>query len=726
MLKHRGLGVLATASVLFVACPDAASSQTPLLLTELASAETVPGEIVVTASRADLLGVATTASQGSITKEELKIRPAYRVGELLESVPGLVVTVHSGEGKANQFLARGFNLDHGTDIANFIDDIPINRPTDTHGEGYSDLNFLIPEVLDGLEYTKGTYYPSIGNFGDVASVHLHIANIIPNEVALAGDTFSGFGAYAGGTHAFSPTDRVMAAFEFNRVNGPFIPPGDFNKYAAVLKYSHGTLADGFDLTGQYYHGKGLFETDQPQRAVDRGLIDRYGSLDPTDGTNNDRLSVSAHYGMTGTNWKVAVNAYYVRSSQTLWNNFTHFLEDPVNGDQEEQSESRNLLGGGAAFTLNSTLGKIDTATTVGVQGRYDSIALDRRHTIRRVVLPYCELLHVDGSVTQYSVGQPACTLDRVHLYDVGLYVENTTHFTSWLRTNVGVREEFYGGNDHNLLPDRPFSVTPFSQDVRLFQPKGSITIGPFAKTEFYYSAGHGFHSNDIRSVSGTVLLENIPGFANPTPLLVKVDSEEVGLRTDIIPLTHIQFAAFLLHVQSEQTYDQDQGEDVPGAPSRRYGFELSGQVRPRPWLEVNADLSYSHARYNTASLADFGDIGPYIPNAPELVGSFGVLVDNLGPFYGGLQVRVLGSLPLISDNSQRDAGYTETNLRVGYKLSSRLRAQVQVFNLFNMHANSGAYYYTTVIPGDNGVPTADHQNHPLEPISARFSVTASF
>ncbi len=183
-------------------------------------------DIVVTASRADLLGIATTASQGRITAQELKLRPAYRVGELLENVPGLVVTVHSGEGKSNQFLARGFNLDHGTDIANFIDDIPVNRPTDTHDEGDSDLNFLIPEVLDGLEYSKGTYYPSVGNFGDVAAVHLQIANVVPNEISLSGDTFSGISTYAGGTRALGPNDRVLAAFEFNKTPRPIRLPGE--------------------------------------------------------------------------------------------------------------------------------------------------------------------------------------------------------------------------------------------------------------------------------------------------------------------------------------------------------------------------------------------------------------------------------------------------------------------------------------------------------------------
>ena len=690
----------------------------------LAAFNDAKSEIIVTASRIDLLGVATTASQGIITAEEMKLRPAYRVGELLESVPGLVVTVHSGEGKANQFLARGFNLDHGTDIANFIDDVPINRPTDTHGEGYSDLNFLIPETLGGLEYTKGTYYPSVGNFGDVASVHLHTANEIPTQITLAGDMFGGFSAYAGGSRAVG-SGRVLAAFAFNRVNGPFHPPGNFNKHAGALRYSHGKLTDGYDVTVQYYHGEGLFETDQPLRAVQRGLIDRYGSLDPTDGTSNDKLSVSGHYARQGENWHFTSNAYYVRSSQTLYNNFTHFLEDPVNGDQEGQSESRNLYGGAAALTFDGKLGGVESSTTIGVQARRDEIILERRHTLERVPLDYCELLHADGSVTQYSVGEARCTYDRVKLYEVGLYIENTTRWLPWLRTNVGFREELAGGADRNLLFGRPFSVQPFTQDVTLFQPKGSITIGPFAKTEVYLSAGRGFHSNDIRSVSATVLLENIPGFAKSTPLLVKVDSEEVGLRSDIIPKTHIQFAAFLLHVGSEQTYDQDQGEDIPGAPSRRYGFELSGQYLPARWLELNADLSYSHARY-VGDYASFGDVGTYIPNAPEFVGSFGAIVNNIGLWFGGIQVRVLGSLPLISDNSARDNGYTETNVSIGYAFARSLKAQVQIFNLLDEKANAGAYYYPSIILGDNGVATSDHQNHPLEPISARLSLTTTF
>jgi outer membrane receptor protein involved in Fe transport len=318
----------------------------------------------------------------------------------------------------------------------------------------------------------------------------------------------------------------------------------------------------------------------------------------------------------------------------------------------------------------------------------------------------------------------------VQLHDIGVYAENSTRFTPWLRTDIGFREEFYGGTDRSLIAGTVFSTAPFSQNVTLFQPKGSLALGPWSKTEIYLSAGRGYHSDDIRGVSGTVPLEGIPGTGAPSSLLVRADGEEVGLRSGLVPRTQIQVALFNIDLQSELVYDQDQGLDQPGPPSARSGVEVSAQYRPVRWLEVNTDLSFSHARFDLANraalLANYGDAGTYIPNAPDFVGSFGVLVDNLGRWYGGLQVRVLGSYPLVSDNSQRDAGYTETNVNVGYKISPDLRAQIEVFNLFDVKANAGAYYYTTVISGDNGVPTADHQNHPLEPLSARVSVKAFF
>lgn len=686
-------------------------------------------EVVVTASRLGLFGQATAASTGVTTHTELDLRPARRVGQLLESIPGLVVTIHSGEGKAPQYLARGFNLDHGTDIANFIDDVPINRPTNAHGQGYSDLNFVIPEILDRVEYTKGTYHASVGDFGDVASEHMRIADVIPNEISLSVGTFGDRSAYLGGARSLGDDRRLLAAIDLSHVDGASTPSNAYNKYATALRYSRGAGGDSEDLTFLYYKGDGRLITDQPARATQEGRIGRFGTLNASDGSSAERLSLSGHAARSIGPWSLAVNAYYVHSRMTLWNDFTHFLEDPVNGDQEQQDETRDLFGGAAKASLRHDVGPVRSMTTFGVQGRYDDVFVDRRHTRARKVLDYCELLNADGiTATPVDVGQAACTADRVRLGDVGLFLENDTRWTGWLRTDLGVREEVYSGADRSLLPGAAFFRAPYSHDATLLQPKASIVFGPWAKTEFYLSAGRGFHSDDLRGVSGSVPLEELGGVRS-APLLVKSDGEEVGLRSNLIPNALIQVAVFNVRLASEVVYDQDQGEDQPGPPSDRYGVEVSGQYRPFKWLEFNTDLSFDHARFvqtNSLDLAKvYGQTGNRIPLAPSFIGSFGMLVLPPGPWSGGLQVRTLGPYPLLSDNSERDTGYTETNVQIGYRFSNRLNVRLDVFNLFNVKANAAAFDYTTDIHDGRG-PLADHQVHPLEPISARLTLSSRF
>ena len=681
-------------------------------------------EVVVTASRTNLLGVATTASQGSITRKEAELRPIFRIGQLYETIPGLVVTIHSGEGKANQYLLRGFNLDHGTDFASFIDGMAVNRPTNTHGQGYSDQNFLIPQVVGGIDYTKGPYYAAVGDFGAVGSAHVRLIDDLPNQVSASMGTLRDQQAFAGGTWHFDPDDRLWGAVDVSHLDGPWSPPSGFHKIDAVARFSHGNDADGFSLTGMYYNSAGRLETDQSIYAVQDGLIDRYGVLDPSDGSRSERYSLSAHYGATGETWRFASNASVIHSTMTLWNDFTHYLFDAVNGDQEQQDETRDTLSGDVAFTLSHNFGSIRSETVVGLQERNDSVYIDRRHTHDRAALSYCDLPNPDGiSATPYAAVNGACTADRVRLNDLGGYVQNTTSWTGWLRTVLGFREEDYQATDHSL-------VTGFagSGSQTVPQPKGSLILGPWLKTEVYVSAGRGFHSDDVRGVFGTAPLEGFPGVAGKTPFLATATGEEVGLRTNIIPKVQVQVAMFQEDFQSELTYDQDAGEDSASAPSRRQGIELSGQYHPFDWIELNTDLAFSKARYNAspAELAEFGLNGPFIANAPTFIGSFGVLVDNLGPWFGGLQWRNLGPYPVV-DGQQfpRDKGYGEVNLDVGYKVTAKLKVQASVYNLLNEKAYAAAYDYTSRLT-PTGAPVDGLQVHPLEPISARLSVTALF
>jgi outer membrane receptor protein involved in Fe transport len=471
----------------------------------------------------------------------------------------------------------------------------------------------------------------------------------------------------------------------------------------------------------YFHGQGNMTTDQPLRAVQEGLIGRFGTLDPSDGSLSERHSLSVHYATRSDAWKFTSSAYYIESRMILWNDFTHYLNDPVNGDQEQQTETRTATGGQAAAVFNLTFGAIENDTEIGMQLRDDSAYVNRLHTHDRQPLDYCSLVQVSGPALQVAAPGGVCNADQVHLLDLGPYVDVTSHWLPWLRTVLGVREEYYRASDHSLS-------TGFqgSTDETLLQPKGSVILGPFAKTEFYFSAGRGFHSDDVRGVFGTVPLEGVPGAAGATPLLAPTQGMEFGIRSDLLSDLSTQLAVFQQDFNSELAYDADAGQDAASAPSRRRGVEFSGQYRPQPWIEFNTDLALSRARYR-GDLTAFALAGPWIANAPKFIGSFGVLLNNLGPWFGGLQWRKLGPYPINDgDRFPEDGGYSEFNLDMGYKFSASVKLQLSLYNLFNTHANSSAYYYTSRVQNEPPEGIDGIQVHPLEPFSGALKITMYF
>lgn len=666
-------------------------------------------KIDVVASRTDLTGRATTASQGVITAIELQMRPAYRVGQILEAIPGLVVTTHSGEGKANQFLLRGFNLDHGTDLATFVDDMPINGATNAHGQGYTDINFIIPEVLGGVDYTKGSYYANIGDFGVAGSDHMKLASDIANQVSASAGTLGDYRAYIGGTHHFQNGDRWVNAFNWQHADGPWKYPDNARSIRAYSHFTHGDTRNGFDLTGMFYRGQWRATNDVPLEAIHTGLINRYGSLDPSDGGFSERYSLSGHYRRAGDGWKWVTSAFATHSRMTLWNNFKHYLDDPIHGDQHQQDETRTTLGGTSTYSRFDRLGSVETDTDIGVQGRYDILYVDRRHTQARRVLENCA----------DSQGSYVCNADTINLGAVGFFIQNTTHWLPWLRTVVGLREDYQGGNDNNLVDG-----TQTKAHQWLFQPKGSLIFGPWKKTELYLSAGKGYHSNDFRSVSGSYSSGQF--MSVNVPLMTQAVSGEVGVRTSPIKHVHMQAAVFIIDFDSELSYDGDEGVNSPGPASRREGVEFSAQYNPLPWLEFNTDLSFAHTRYRTKDPAYYGIDGLHITNAPKFVWSFGVLANpKNSPWYGSLQVRWLGAYPLVEDNSLVSKGYQEVNLNAGYKFTKNIRLQVDIYNAFNNKGYAAQYGYSYRLTPSSAAGFGA-TGHALEPVSARFSVTANF
>lgn len=712
----KTVAILLTAPTLALASPATARP----LAADAGAADN--STIVVTASRIDMTGNASTASQGIVSRKEVELRPIYRPGQLYESIPGLVVTIHSGEGKAQQYLIRGYNLDHGTDFANFIDDMPVNRPTNAHGQGYSDLGFLIPQIVSAIDYTKGPYYAGIGDFGSVASSHTRLLDELPAQVTGTVGTDGFQDLFGGGTFHLGGDRRLLAAAQLGHYDGPWQPGQNFRKVNAILRYSQGTAGDRFTLTAMAYASEGRLITDQPERAIEQGLIDRFGTLDPSDYSRSQRYSLSAHLEKPVGPGQFSASLYAIRSTMTLWNNFTHYLVDPVNGDQTEQDETRTTLGGRAGYTVKARIAGIEVESVAGLQARYDSVFVDRKHTVGRdTVLPTCFQEGDDGNFA-YAAVNGNCNADHVRILTLSPHVQETVRWAPWLRTVLGLRADYTHATDRSEV-----TGTHGSGGQWLVQPKGSLILGPWGRTEFYFSMGRGFHSNDVRGVFGTVPEQGTSLAGGTTPMLSRTTGMELGLRTGIVRGLQVQLAVFQQDFGSELVYNADSGQDEAGAPSRRQGIEVSAQYHPLRWLELNTDLAFSKPRYRTADLAAYGLNEPYIADAPNFIYSAGILLDGLGGWSGSLQWRRLGTHSLDDGNKYpQDSGYSEWNIDIGYAFVGGWKAQVAIFNLFGSKEAAADYYYTSRLPGEPAEGVTGFQTHPLEPRSARFSITKYF
>ncbi|WP_224741292.1 TonB-dependent receptor [Bradyrhizobium sp. 2S1] len=639
----------------------------------------------------------TAASARQISGDEVNARPVSRVGEVLEAVPGLIVTQHSGEGKANQYFLRGFNLDHGTDLAITVDGMPVNMPTHGHGQGYADINFLIPELIQSMDVRKGPYYADKGDFASAGAVDInYLDRLSKNVVELTAGSFGYQRAMAAGSTKVGD-GTLLAAFEANKYNGPWAVPDDIRKLNGVLRYSQGTATDGFSLTAMAY-SNGWNSTDQvAQRAIDQGLIGRYGSLNPTDGGTSSRFSLSGNWAQSSTYGQTKANAYVIRSSLQLYNDFTYFLDDPVNGDQFSQTDKRAVYGFDASHAVDISVAGIDTQTRVGVQTRYDDINVDLFKTVQREVL---------STVRN----------DQVQEGNVGLWADTTARWTDWLRTTVGIREDYFAGH---VLSDTPQNSG--NAQAAMTSPKAGIVLGPWAKTEFYGNAGFGLHSNDIRGATITVDPNDKVTPLDRVPLLVRSKGAEFGIRTKAVDGLTSSLAVFVLDFDSELLFVGDAGTTEPSRPSRRGGVEWTNQYRLSPWMNLDFDLAYTRARFT-----DYDPVGNFIPGAPAWVASGGVTFGRETGWFGSLRARYFGPRPLIEDDSVRSLSSFIVNARAGYKFDNGTRLQLDVLNLFNAQTNQIEYYYLSRLPGEPIDGVADRHVHPAEPLAVRLTLAATF
>jgi len=700
-------------------------------------------EITVTAQRLELLGTAFTASEGVVTDQELQLTPQYRPGELLETVPGLIVTMHSGEGKANQYLMRGYNLDHGTDLETYVDGMPINQPTHAHGQGYTDLNFMIPELADQLTYTKGPYYANVGDFGAIGSVRINYRDTIRDQVSATVGT-SGFQrVFSAGSQPLD-NGNLLAAVEVQHYDGPFVTPDDARKENVVLRYSEGDDKNGYSVTAMVYHQLWTNTTDIPIRALTEGLVpNRFGTLNPTDGGRAWRSSLSFNDYATVGDGQFTASAFFIDNQLHLWNDFTQFLVDPVHGDQEDQFENRRAFGGQARYALPVQLGSIANVISFGALTRDDILYVGRLPSEGQVPLP------VTDDPPSYS------DLDQVYLFAGAVWAQASTRWTSNFRSVLGLRVDYQHGTDVDYLaalheqsgPGYTGYTNGGTDQQALVQPKGSLIYAPTDTLELYLSAGRGFHSADLRGVNQDTSVDlGLPH----TPLLALQEGQEVGVRANPRPNLALTFAYYNLWQQSESIIDPDVGQDTAGPPSRRYGYEFNVTYQINRYLEFYGSYSNDHAHFTRPFDDGTGHLGEYITNAPLATGTLSLYLTNLGPWSGGLNFRYLGNYPLSSGpcvdsaaehdfgtscaNSPTAAalgqvdgkGFGEWNLDAHYAFSRGWSASLGVYNLFNTHAYATEFWYVDRLQGEPAAGVADVHEHPLEPIMARFTISKRF
>ena len=671
----------------------AALAQTPAAAVAAADAART---VRVTGHYDNAVGTSDAASQGVITNELIVNRPALRTGELLEFVPGLIVTQHSGDGKANQYFLRGFNLDHGTDFATYVDGMPVNMRTHAHGQGYADLNFLIPELVQRIDYKKGPYFAGEGDFSSAGAARIRLADKLPQGQASVSVGQHGYvrGVVADSVAAGPGT--LLYGMEVNRNNGPWDVPERVRKVSGVLRYRQGTPDDGFSVTAMAYRNSWNATDQVPLRAVQSGQIGRFGSLAPSDGGDTSRASLSYALRQRTQNRLFELDAYLIRSQLELNSDFTYFLANPATGDQFQQSERRTVAGVNASESWTTQLAGFSMRNKVGVQARYDRLSpVGLYNTVDRV--------------RQSTVRE-----DRVREASVGLYGENTTQWLPWLRSVAGLRYDAYRFKVASSIAGNSGAASD-----HVVSPKLSLILGPWRQTEFFVNYGKGFHSNDARGTTQTRLPDGTP--SAPVTPLVPTRGMELGARTEWLPGLQSSLALWRLDLASELLFVGDAGETQPSRASRRHGIEWNNHYVAAPWLLFDLDLAASRSRYTQSDPA-----GNHIPGAIGKVASFGVTVTDRGPWSGALQLRYFGPRPLIEDNSVRSASTTLAYARLAYQLNRNTRLSLDVFNLLNKRASDIDYYYASRLPGEGADGVSDRHFHPVEPRSARLTLSYAF
>lgn len=648
--------------------------------------------VKVTGRADNLTGVAQSASQGRVGRADLKLRPLVREGEILEAVPGMILTQHSGDGKANQMFVRGFNLDHGTDFETKIESMPINMPTHAHGQGYTDLNLLIPELVDHLDYKLGTYYAELGDFGSAGGATLHLARTLSVPIVHAEAGAFGYARTVLGASTTQGNNTFLLGGEAKHYDGPWDVSERLRKFSGMGRWTWHRGRNELSLLALTYSNRWNSSDQIPLRAVNNGRLSRFGQIDPTLGGTTDRQSLSFSWRRALDNGVLRVDAYGIRYAFNLWSNFTYFLDNTSAGDQIEQLDHRRIGGVEAEYTRAAHALGTDHTVRVGVQSRYDDANVALNRSTRRMAT---------GTVRADDVGEGSAAL----------WTSIESRWQSHVRTILGLRGDAF---HFDVRSDR--AANSGVRNAAITSPKVSLVFGPFDGTEFYVGAGFGFHSNDARG--STITVDPVSG-ASVTKVdpLVRSRGGELGVRTSTESGFRSSLSLWYLALDSELLFVGDAGTTEPQGRSHRTGITVANFWRPDPRLTFDADVSFTHARYIDAALGQ-----QFVPGALERVIAAGVSFEpKARGLLAELRLRHFGGHPLVEDNSVRGSATSLVNATIGYSLG-KPRITASLLNVLGTRASDIQYFYASRLAGEPAGGVEDVHFHPVEPRQIRLGV----
>jgi len=646
-------------------------------------------ELVVTGRSEHLAGKARSASEGVVGQMDLAIRPLLRPGDVLEAVPGLIVTQHSGSGKSNQMFLRGFNLDHGTDFSTVIDGLPVNLRSHGHGQGYTDINFLIPETVARINFVKGPYHAELGDFSSAGGAEIETSDVFNNQLAWTAGENGFHRGLAMGSLATGST-RLSGALEVQRYDGAWTDVDeDVKKLNGLLKLGGGDDATRWQTTLMHYDNEWNAADQIPERAVAAGVISPLGSIDTTLGGDTQRSSLSGAYQRREGDHTTRWNAYLVDYEMNLYSNFTYRLDDPARGDQFQQVDDRRILGGSyhhhwnPSDALQHRWGVAVQHDDIGTVGLYRTQARERTGTVRQ---------------------------DTVEETSFGAHYEAIWSLSPRWRVVLGARVDHFRFDVEAEDPRNSGT----EQDT-LISPKASLIRRASAATEWYASAGRGFHSNDARGV--TQVVDAVTGEAvSLVDPLVSSHGAELGVKTQWQQRWNLAAALWYLELDSELLFVGDAGTTEATRPSERWGLELNNFWMIDEVWSLEADIAWTDARFNDDAVT-----GRHIPGALETVASATLSAQAADGWFGALRVRYVDGAPLIEDGTVRAHSAILAHLSLGWA-GQRYALRADVLNLFDSDDRDIEYFYASRLEGEPLEGVEDLHFHRFEPRQVRVTL----